>query len=76
VRQWFRIDAAWVARRATLLEAQEDAAIRAALEGAEGEEKALIERVLLERAKNCALRQRAAASNTAGDREPGGTDRT
>lgn len=58
MRHWFRIDAAWVARRAALLEAQEDAAIRAALGGATAEEKALIERILAERAENLALRQR------------------
>ena len=46
MRQWFIVDREFVARRAAVLEAQEDAAIRAALDGAECEERALVERVL------------------------------
>lgn len=52
IRQWFIVDREFVARRAAVLEAQEDAAIRGALDGAEGEERALVERALRFRNKH------------------------
>jgi hypothetical protein len=57
IRCWVQIDAAYFARRNELLEAQEDAAIRQALENATGEERTFVEQLLKTREENRRRRQ-------------------
>jgi hypothetical protein len=58
IKHWVQIDVAYFARRNAVLEAQEDFAIRAALENATGDERAFVERLLRTREENRRRRQR------------------
>jgi hypothetical protein len=52
LRQWFKIDAAWVQRREAALRAEEDAVIRAARDRATGDDRAFLDALVLERERN------------------------
>jgi hypothetical protein len=54
VRHWFRIDREWVQKRDALLRSEEDRLFREARERASGAERAFLDELIAERARNAA----------------------